>query len=241
MLFVHHGEADDDRDPSKGAKQQVRPEQDLALLLEELFVEPESVDVRRRYLLPVDEVVVPVEYQVENLGRQDVESDSAENERVEMLFTACGEVCQAEQCEEEAVEEDPSTFVDHIHATSLLVVLIAQAAVHYDAKRQKVTVRTEDQVQVQASHVVPDEFIDDKIQELHPLEQQQPLDLFPNLQLARVVDQATNHELRHHDHLEADPDFLDYAPDAMLVVFVVLLSEGELLIFSLCTCVSTAF
>ena len=98
---------------------------------------------------------------------------------------------------------------------------------------------TKDQVQVQASHVVPDKFIDDKVHELHPLEQKKPLDLLPDLELARVVDQATNHELRHHDHLEADPDFLDYAPDATLVVFVVLLSEGVLLIFALCAYVST--
>ena len=86
---------------------------------------------------------------------------------------------------------------------------------------------------------MPDELIDAEIKELNSLEEQQPLDLLPDLKLARVVNQATNHELRHHDHLEADPDFLDYAPDATLVVFVVLLSEGVLLIFALCAYVST--
>ena len=170
-LLVHHGEADDDCDASEGAKEQVRPEQDLALLFEELFVEPESVDVRRRHLLPVNEVVVPVEDQVKDLSRQNVEAHSAENEWVEVLLAASGEVCEAEQREEEAMEEDSAAFVDHVHCAGLLVVLIAEAAVHDDAKGQKVTMRTENQVQVQASHVVPDELIDAEIKELNSLEE----------------------------------------------------------------------
>ena len=61
VLLVHHCPADDDDADGDRAEGKVGVEQDFCLLLEKVLVVVEAIDVHGWDLLPVDEVVLPVE------------------------------------------------------------------------------------------------------------------------------------------------------------------------------------
>ena len=58
------------------------------------------------------------------------------------------------------MKEDPASDVQNRHRTRLAMVIVAQTAVHNDAKSQEVAVAAQKQVQINSSHVMPNIFID---------------------------------------------------------------------------------
>lgn len=66
-MLIHFGRADNNHDQRHSAKSKIRDEENLCLLLEELFVVVEAVNMLRWTFLPVNEIVTPVKNQVKEL------------------------------------------------------------------------------------------------------------------------------------------------------------------------------
>ena len=68
-----------------------------------------------------------------------------------------------------------------------------------------------------------DKFVDDEVDELRALEANEPFYLRAALDRPLIVDEPTDHELRHDGSLDANPDFLDDVAGRARVVLVLLL------------------
>ena len=123
------------------------------------------------------------------------------------------------------MERDSSGPVEDVSLAGLLVVGAAQTAVHHEAERDEVSIRAQSQEDVDAGHVVEQELVHHQKDDLEALEQQQPLHLGPGIEHFGVVDEATNHKLRHNGGLQTDPHLLDDGSNRLLVVLVVLFGE----------------
>ena len=66
-MLIHFRRANNDHDQRHSAKSKIRDEENLCLLLEELFIVVEAVYMLRRTFLPVNEIVTPVKDQVKHL------------------------------------------------------------------------------------------------------------------------------------------------------------------------------
>ena len=66
------------------------------------------------------------------------------------------------------------------------------------------------------------ELVDDEVDELRALEADEPLDLRAALDRPLIVDEPTDHELRHNGSLDANPDFLDDVAGRARVALVLL-------------------
>lgn len=230
VFRVNVFQADCDADAAQCTEYDVRDEQNLRLLEEELLVVPEPVDVLVRHVVQVDQVVLPVEEQVENLLSQNKCSEQTECEGIKVLFTArrSEDAKEANYCEQ--VEEDAGDSVIYMREVVPVVIVGRGAPVRDDAEREEVAVRAEEKVHVDARHVVPDKLIDDEVDELSSLKADEPLDLGAAFDRALVVDEPTNHKLGHQARLEANPNFLRDVAETVRVLLIFQLNV-ELLVF----------
>ena len=94
-VTVDECEADHHRDDGERSKQKIRPKQDSGLLVEKFFVVVELADVLWGQFIPIDQVIGPVQGQVEDLLRGNEKSTQQENGRVKVLLTAACKVYAA--------------------------------------------------------------------------------------------------------------------------------------------------
>ena len=123
------------------------------------------------------------------------------------------------------MEEDTPYFICVVHAVRLIFVLFCQAAIHHDRKRLELTIGAKKQVEIRSNHIVPNEFVKRQIDELAALEDEEHFDFAPTVNHAIVIDEASDHELYHHNHLHRDPDLFDNTAGGGLILCVLLLSQ----------------
>lgn len=135
-----------------------------------------------------------------------------------MLVTRSRKPAENNQGNEHAVEKDAANQLDPMEGRVALVVLGSVAGVHDEAKCEEVAIGAESQVEVHAKNVRPQVLIKDQVDELESLEEKKKFDLCDTLLVSAIVDQAPDHELHHHHHLERDPDPLDDHRDSVFFV-----------------------
>ena len=231
MVRIHDLKTDANADHGKTAKQDVRKEKNSGLLLEKLRVIPETIDVSFRHCIKVDEIIMPVESQIKDLLRQDKGTKQAEHKRVKVLVAGAGRDDTEDQNDGKDVEKYAHHAVVDMYRCVPVVIVSGRAPIGYDAEREEVPVGTKEQIHVYSSHVVEDEFVDDEVDKLRALEADEPLDLRAALDRTLIVDQPTDHELRHDGSLDANPYFLDDVADRARVVLVLLIRG-----FQTCQC-----
>ena len=111
------------------------------------------------------------------------------------------------------MEENAPNFVHSRSRAVLLIVLICHATIHHDAESEEVAIAAEEQINIDARHVVPQELVDDQVQELEALEDKEILHFATSANEPGVVDETANHELCHDYDLETDPAFLPNASE----------------------------
>ena len=140
MICIHELNADTDRDARERPEQDVCHEEHFGLLLEKLFIIPESVRVFLGHLLQVNQIVLPVERQIKDLLCENEGSERDENERVEFFFAASRSEYAKEESYCKHVEEDAHAPVRHSGAIPIVVVGSRRAPVRHDAEGEEVTV-----------------------------------------------------------------------------------------------------
>lgn len=225
IVCIHELDTDSNRDNRKRSKQEICPEEHFGLLQEKFFIEPDSVDVALGHFVEVDEVVFLVQCQIEDLLRQNEDSKCTEHERVELYFTTVCPKDAKEQNHCENMKEDARNTICHKVAVLFLVIFSSRAPVCHNAEGHEVAVRAQEQVHVDSGHVVPDELIDDEVDELGALKANEPFYFGATLDGALVVYQPTNHKLGHDEGLHADPDLFSDESESVGVLLVVCVSE----------------
>ena len=171
FITLHKSNADSDRNDRQSTEDQVGVEQESWLLVEELFVVIELIEVTSTWdQIPVDHVIVPVEYKIENLLGANEYTAADENWRVKVFIATSCPVDTAEETGEQQVEEDAATHEDVVHLSLKDVRLRWRALIHHDTESEEMAIWTQQQVHVDTRHVVPNELIDKEVDKTAALE-----------------------------------------------------------------------
>ena len=140
IVRIHEFESDPDSDATEGAEKDICEEEHLCLPPEERCVVPEAIDVSFWHFIQVDQIVEPVETEIEELSCQDERTKQAESKRVKMLSATAGPNHADKQGESKKVEYDPhDTIVNHFPIVSI-VISCGRAPVCHDAECQEMAV-----------------------------------------------------------------------------------------------------
>ena len=110
------------------------------------------------------------------------------------------------------------------------VVRLCLALIHHDAEGQEVNPCTANQINIYPGHRVPHVRIHHEEDKLAALEDQKQLHFRDALLVSGVVDESSDHKLRHDAGLEGNPGFASNVAEAHLLFF----SERVTIIFSIC-------
>jgi len=109
--------------------------------VEELFVVIELIQVTSAWdQIPVDHVIVPVEYKIENLLGANEYTAADENWRVKVIIAAPGPVDTTDENGEQEMEEDAATLEDVVHLSLKDVRLRWRALIHHDTESEEMAI-----------------------------------------------------------------------------------------------------
>ena len=131
--------------------------------MEEFFVVIELIQVTSAWdQIPVDHVIVPVEYKIENLLGANEYTAADENGRVKVFIATPCPVDTAKETGKQEMEKDAAPHEDVVHLGLKDVWLWWRALIHHDTESEEVAVRAQQKVRIDACHIMPNELIDNE-------------------------------------------------------------------------------